>query len=220
MSSTSTAVEPLLDPLAQAAAVAERGIGRRADDEPAGDRQPGGGQLAEVGALAAGVRHVGARECGEEADRVVRGRVGMGGGLDRSRGFHARQPSASPALPSVLNPEANCGPPTMPAPWRGESIVGGMPDESLNALDATFLELEEADQSESESAHMHIGAVMLFEPPRGGRRRGHVRDRPLGSPQSLRHLRSSARRPPDRARRHAQGQATVLPRAAGWPRPR
>ena len=43
----------------------------------------------------------------------------------------------------------------MPAPWRGESIVGGMPDESLNALDATFLELEEADQSESESAHMH-----------------------------------------------------------------
>ena len=30
----------------------------------------------------------------------------------------------------------------------------------LNALDATFLELEEAD----ESAHMHIGGVMIFEP--------------------------------------------------------
>jgi diacylglycerol O-acyltransferase / wax synthase len=37
--------------------------------------------------------------------------------------------------------------------------------EGLNALDATFLELEEADQS----AHMHIGAVMLFEPPPGER---------------------------------------------------
>jgi WS/DGAT/MGAT family acyltransferase len=33
-------------------------------------------------------------------------------------------------------------------------------DEQLTALDATFLELEEADPS----AHMHIGAVMLFEP--------------------------------------------------------
>lgn len=40
-----------------------------------------------------------------------------------------------------------------------------MHDENLTALDATFLELEEADQS----AHMHIGAVMLFEPPPGGR---------------------------------------------------
>ena len=39
-----------------------------------------------------------------------------------------------------------------------------MSDE-LTALDATFLELEEADQS----AHMHIGAVMLFEPAPGGR---------------------------------------------------
>ena len=33
-------------------------------------------------------------------------------------------------------------------------------DDRLNALDATFLELEEAD----ESAHMHIGGVMVFEP--------------------------------------------------------
>ncbi len=32
--------------------------------------------------------------------------------------------------------------------------------EQLTALDATFLELEEADLS----AHMHIGAVMVFEP--------------------------------------------------------
>ncbi len=40
-----------------------------------------------------------------------------------------------------------------------------MQAEGLNALDATFLELEEADQS----AHMHIGAVMLFEPPPGKR---------------------------------------------------
>jgi diacylglycerol O-acyltransferase len=33
-------------------------------------------------------------------------------------------------------------------------------EEQLNALDATFLELEEADIS----AHMHIGGVMIFEP--------------------------------------------------------
>jgi hypothetical protein len=31
--------------------------------------------------------------------------------------------------------------------------------ESLTALDATFLELEQAD----DSAHMHIGAVMVFD---------------------------------------------------------
>ncbi len=37
-------------------------------------------------------------------------------------------------------------------------------DDQLNAIDATFLELEEADQS----AHMHIGAVMLLEPQPGG----------------------------------------------------
>jgi WS/DGAT/MGAT family acyltransferase len=36
--------------------------------------------------------------------------------------------------------------------------------EHLNALDATFLELEEADQS----AHMHIGGVILMEPRSGG----------------------------------------------------
>lgn len=35
----------------------------------------------------------------------------------------------------------------------------------LSALDATFLELEEVD----ESAHMHIGAVMVFDAPPGGR---------------------------------------------------
>jgi WS/DGAT/MGAT family acyltransferase len=37
--------------------------------------------------------------------------------------------------------------------------------EHLSALDATFLELEEAD----ESAHMHTGAIMVFDPlPNGG----------------------------------------------------
>ena len=36
--------------------------------------------------------------------------------------------------------------------------------EDVTALDATFLELEEAD----ESAHMHIGSVALFEPGSGG----------------------------------------------------
>ena len=38
----------------------------------------------------------------------------------------------------------------------------GLMGEQLTALDATFLELEEADQS----AHMHIGGVMLLEPSR------------------------------------------------------
>ncbi len=37
--------------------------------------------------------------------------------------------------------------------------------EHLTALDATFLELEEAD----ESAHMHVGLIMVFDPqPDGG----------------------------------------------------
>jgi diacylglycerol O-acyltransferase len=36
--------------------------------------------------------------------------------------------------------------------------------EHLTALDATFLELEEAD----ESAHMHIGAILVFDAPPGG----------------------------------------------------
>jgi diacylglycerol O-acyltransferase / wax synthase len=35
---------------------------------------------------------------------------------------------------------------------------------NLTALDATFLELEEADPS----AHMHVGAVMVFDPREGG----------------------------------------------------
>src|SRR5690349_6329934 len=37
--------------------------------------------------------------------------------------------------------------------------------EQIQALDAAFLELEEADPS----AHMHIGAVMVFDPPPRGR---------------------------------------------------
>ena len=36
--------------------------------------------------------------------------------------------------------------------------------EHLTAVDATFLELEQAD----DSAHMHIGAIMVFDPPAGG----------------------------------------------------
>ena len=36
--------------------------------------------------------------------------------------------------------------------------------ERLTALDATFLELEEADQG----AHMHIGGVMIFDPREDG----------------------------------------------------
>ena len=41
--------------------------------------------------------------------------------------------------------------------------------EHLTALDATFLELEEMD----ESAHMHIGAIMVFDPPPDGRPPSH-----------------------------------------------
>jgi len=37
--------------------------------------------------------------------------------------------------------------------------------EHLTALDATFLELEEVD----ESAHMHIGAILVFDPLPDGR---------------------------------------------------
>jgi diacylglycerol O-acyltransferase / wax synthase len=42
--------------------------------------------------------------------------------------------------------------------------MAAMDDGHLSALDATFLELEEADAG----AHMHIGGVMIFEPRRGG----------------------------------------------------
>ena len=54
-----------------------------------------------------------------------------------------------------------------------------MSDE-LTALDATFLELEEADQS----AHMHIGAVMLFEPRPEAVRRASTACAPTSAPAS------------------------------------
>lgn len=43
-------------------------------------------------------------------------------------------------------------------------IVGCMGHETLTALDATFLELEEADAS----AHMHIGAILVFDGSEAG----------------------------------------------------
>lgn len=55
----------------------------------------------------------------------------------------------------------------------------------LTALDATFLELEEADQG----AHMHIGGVMIFDPREDGAApplevvRGHLRRRLGGLPR-------------------------------------
>jgi WS/DGAT/MGAT family acyltransferase len=57
--------------------------------------------------------------------------------------------------------------------------------ENVSALDATFLELEEADPS----AHMHIGAVMVFDPlPDGGgpsleRLRSHLAERLSAMPR-------------------------------------
>ena len=52
----------------------------------------------------------------------------------------------------------------MPGPAAGRSVARAGMSEQLTALDATFLELEEAD----ESAHMHIGAILVFDPPPGG----------------------------------------------------
>jgi WS/DGAT/MGAT family acyltransferase len=57
--------------------------------------------------------------------------------------------------------------------------------EHLTPLDATFLELEQAD----DSAHMHIGAIMVFEPPAGT------------SPPTLRELTA-----------HLEGRLGCLPR--------
>jgi diacylglycerol O-acyltransferase / wax synthase len=59
--------------------------------------------------------------------------------------------------------------------------------EHLTALDATFLELEQAD----ESAHMHIGAIMVFDP------------RPEGAPPSR-----------EQVCRHLVGRLGQLPRYA------
>ena len=42
----------------------------------------------------------------------------------------------------------------------GSDLTGRVMADQLTALDATFLELEEADQG----AHMHIGGVMVFDP--------------------------------------------------------
>ncbi len=44
------------------------------------------------------------------------------------------------------------------------AVLASAMSEHLSALDATFLELEEAD----DSAHMHIGAIMVFDPPPDG----------------------------------------------------
>jgi diacylglycerol O-acyltransferase / wax synthase len=56
--------------------------------------------------------------------------------------------------------------------------------ERLTPLDATFLELEEAD----EAAHMHIGSLMVFEPrpdlpPTLGRLRRHLERRIVALPR-------------------------------------
>ena len=56
--------------------------------------------------------------------------------------------------------------------------------EQLSALDATFLELEQSDLG----AHMHIGAVLIFEPRAGGpptvgRLRSHLERRLEGMPR-------------------------------------
>ena len=101
MSSTSTAASRSCDPLAQPAAVAERGVGGGADDEAGRDREAGRGQLAEVRALAAGEVDVGAGEAVEVADGVE---LGEGLGLHALATYARRQrlPSAQvTALPAA-----------------------------------------------------------------------------------------------------------------------
>ena len=62
--------------------------------------------------------------------------------------------------------------------------------DQLNALDATFLELEEADQG----AHMHIGGVMVFDPLPGGgaptaeQLHGHLEERLVALPRYFQRL--------------------------------
>ena len=68
-------------------------------------------------------------------------------------------PSTAPGAWSPRPSGGCCSTP----PGRGAE-EGAVMGEQLTALDATFLELEEADQS----AHMHIGGVMVFEPQPGG----------------------------------------------------
>src|ERR1017187_4891919 len=58
-------------------------------------------------------------------------------------------------------------------------------NDHLTALDATFLELEQAD----DSALMHIGGALVFDPPAGvasptiGQLRGHIEQRLGGLPR-------------------------------------
>lgn len=53
----------------------------------------------------------------------------------------------------------------MRPPFRRHSVTLLMQSNGLSALDATFLELEDADVT----AHMHIGATLVFRPPSGKR---------------------------------------------------
>ena len=92
--------------------------------------------------------------------------------------------------------------------------------EDVTALDATFLELEEAD----ESAHMHIGSVALFEPRSGeGLRRvdqlraelgGAARRHAALSPAALA---ATHRRPALAAVGRRRGLRRRQPRPPGWP---
>ena len=105
--------EALLDPLAQAADVAEDGVGGGADHETAGDRQARRGHLAEVRALAARVVDVLAGEVLETAEQ-------SGGN------WHQRPPSGSRGLvrpsyacPCVFHPR--------PAPVLGVWVTTDSP---------------------------------------------------------------------------------------------
>src|SRR5215211_4493580 len=60
----------------------------------------------------------------------------------------------------ILRPGLRSAPDARP----GHPTYGRAMSKHVSPLDATFLELEEADPS----AHMHIGAVMIFDPLPGG----------------------------------------------------
>ena len=72
--------------------------------------------------------------------------------------------------------------------------------EHLTPLDATFLELEEVD----DSAHMHIGAIMVFDPTPDGS--VPTREQ-LGAPPGAPARAAAALRPAPLARRTPAGSA-------------
>jgi diacylglycerol O-acyltransferase / wax synthase len=82
------------------------------------------------------------------------------------------------------------------------SVDGAMSSEHLSPLDATFLELEDSDQG----AHMHIGAVMIFDAGANG------------APPELADVRARIAAALPDLPRFAQRLSEARPHGLGWPR--